>query len=144
MPQRRKRRHTQPVLRERGADGGWSEGADWSPFVECFECDVLARGKTNCEVCHQSKESPSECPGGSDKSFKLMFNKKNFESSLNKMMYEYKFYVEKMNNYPHDTISCASKYLKLFRRLSKDHNFIDNNDRFYKHPFKTIKSLFII
>jgi hypothetical protein len=82
---------------------------------------------------------PEYCKG-----YGVMFNKKNFESSLNKMMYEYKFYVEKMNHYPHDTISCASKYLKLFRRLSKDHNFIDNNDRFYKHPFKTIKSLFII
>jgi hypothetical protein len=82
---------------------------------------------------------PEYCKG-----YGVMFNKKNFEAALYQMMYEYKSYVEKMENYPHDSVLCASKYIKLFRRLSKDLNFIDNNDRFYKHPIKTIKSLFII
>ena len=82
---------------------------------------------------------PEYCKG-----YGVMFNKKNFESALYEMMYEYKSYVEKMEHYPHDSVLCASKYIKLFRRLSKDLNFMDNNDRFYKHPIKTIKSLFII
>ena len=54
------------VLRERDTDGAWSESTDWFPLFECFECDILTRGKAICEICYQPKDGPSECPGDSD------------------------------------------------------------------------------
>jgi hypothetical protein len=58
------------VLRERDTvlTGHGPRAPIGPPFsnVECFECDVLARGKTICEICYQPKEGPSECPDDSD------------------------------------------------------------------------------
>jgi len=74
----------------------------------------------------------------------IMFNKQNFVLSLNKMILNYTKYVTKMSEYPHNSEKCALEYIKLFKHLSENNNFVGINNRFYKHPLKTIKSLFTI
>jgi len=78
------------------------------------------------------------------KGYGIMFNEQNFVSSLNKMILNYKNYVTKMDKYPHNSEKCALEYIKLFKNLSNNNDSAGINNRFYKHPFKTIKSLFTI
>ena len=73
-----------------------------------------------------------------------MFNKQNFVSSLDKMILNYTKYIVKMSEYPHNSEKCALEYIKLFKHLSNNNDSAGINNRFYKHPLKTIKSLFTI
>ena len=74
----------------------------------------------------------------------VMFNEKNFISSLFRMSIEYKKYIIKIDQYPNNSESCSLNYIKLFKILSKNLDYIENNKRFFKYPLKTIKSLFVI
>ena len=86
-----------------------------------------------------SGSMPEYCEG-----YGIMFNETNFVSSLDKMRLEYKNYVIKMKDFPHNSKNTSLKYIKLFDQLYNKVELIGYNNRFYKNPIKTIKSLFII
>ena len=44
----------------------------------------------------------------------------------------------------HKKLNSLSKYLELFDDLSNNKTLLDNKKRFFKHPIKTIKSIFTI
>ena len=60
------------------------------------------------------------------------------------MRLEYFKYVSKMKKFPHSAAYSNSKYLELLDDLSNNKTLLDNKKRFFKHPIKTIKSIFII
>ena len=86
-----------------------------------------------------SGSMPEYCNG-----FGIMFKNKNFIQALNKMRLEYSGYVLKMKYFPHNSSYTNLKYLKLFDELSQDLGLLENKNRFFKYPIKTIKSLFVI
>jgi hypothetical protein len=82
---------------------------------------------------------PEYCNG-----YGIMFNSENFISSLNQMRKDYKLYIDKMKKYPNNFHFTSLQYIDLFNNLVNNNIILHNNRRFFIHPLKTIKSIFVM